>query len=542
MANSMAGGAGLLPALATMRANIGADALASVVVFLVALPLCMGVAIASGLPPTAGLITGIVGGIVVGALAGAPLLVSGPAAGLTVLIWQLVQQFGVGTLGVIVLLAGAMQVAAGALKLGQWFRAVSPAVIHGMLAGIGVLIMASQFHVMIDNKPVGSGLDNILAIPGSFMEAVRTNAEGIEAFDIGVLTIAVLVLWSSFAPTRLKAVPAPLVAVIAATVAAAATHLHIQHVSLPDNIWAEVQLPSLLDVAAAAFDPKLLGAAASIAFIASAETLLAATAVDQMHQGPRTKYDKELVAQGVGNAVCGFLGALPMTGVIVRSSANVHAGARTRASAILHGVWLLVFVSALPFVLELVPIASLAAVLVYTGFKLAYPKSVIKELMKYGKTEVAIYLVTVAVIVCSNLLEGVLVGLALSIVKLLYAFSHLEVGIDEDGAKGRVDLHLTGAATLVRLPKLAAALETIPPGREVHAHFGELDYIDHACLDLLANWETQHRSTGGALVMEWDELSQKYHQRHQCQRARQSASGMPEVLPSNRPALAATSP
>jgi len=541
MANSMAGGARFLPALATMRASIGADALASVVVFLVALPLCMGVAIASGLPPTAGLITGIVGGIVVGALSGAPLLVSGPAAGLTVLIWQLVQQFGVGTLGAIVLLAGAMQVGAGMLKLGQWFRAVSPAVIHGMLAGIGVLIMASQFHVMIDNKPVGSGLENLLAIPGSFIEALYTNAEGIEAFDIGVLTIAVLVLWSGFAPKRLKVVPAPLVAVVVATIAAAATHLHIHHVSLPDNIWAEVQLPALADLARAVVDPSLLMAAASIAFIASAETLLAATAVDQMHQGPRTKYDKELVAQGVGNTLCGFLGALPMTGVIVRSSANVQAGAKTRASAILHGVWLLVFVSALPFVLELVPVASLAAVLVYTGFKLAYPKAVIRELLKYGRTEVAIYVVTVGVIVCSNLLEGVLVGLALSILKLLYAFSHLDVGVEEDEARARVDLHLTGAATLVRLPKLASALETIPAGREVHVHFGELDYIDHACLDLLANWETQHRSTGGALVMEWDELSQKYHQRHQRQPVRTPPGEPAAALPSNRPALAMTS-
>lgn len=142
--------------LAQIRANIGQDALASVVVFLVALPLCMGIAIASGLPPTAGLITGIIGGVVVGALAGAPLQVSGPAAGLTVLVWQLVQQFGVEMLGIIVLIAGLMQVLAGTLKLGQWFRAVSPAVIHGMLGGIGVLIVASQFHVMIDSKPLGA--------------------------------------------------------------------------------------------------------------------------------------------------------------------------------------------------------------------------------------------------------------------------------------------------------------------------------------------------------------------------------------------------
>src|SRR5512140_2256435 len=140
---------------------LGKDAMASVVVFLVALPLCMGVSIASGVPPTSGLITGIVGGLVVGFLAGSPFQVSGPAAGLTVLVWQLVQEQGLPMLGVIVLLAGLIQMAAGLCKLGQWFRAVSPAVIHGMLAGIGVLILSAQFHVMLDAKPIGKGIDNL---------------------------------------------------------------------------------------------------------------------------------------------------------------------------------------------------------------------------------------------------------------------------------------------------------------------------------------------------------------------------------------------
>ena len=152
------------------RATIGKDALASIVVFLVALPLCMGVAIASGVSPMAGLITGVVGGLVVGLIAGSPLQVSGPAAGLTVLIWQLVQHYGMGMLGVIVLLAGLIQLLAGLLKLGQWFRAVSPAVIHGMLAGIGILIFASQFHVMIDKKPIGSGMANFAGIPAALMD------------------------------------------------------------------------------------------------------------------------------------------------------------------------------------------------------------------------------------------------------------------------------------------------------------------------------------------------------------------------------------
>lgn len=257
--------------------------------------------------------------------------------------------------------------------------------------------------------------------------------------------------------------------------------------------------------------PILLGAI-SIAFIASAETLLCATAVDQMHRGPRTKYDRELAAQGIGNSICGVLGVLPMTGVIVRSGANVEAGAVTRASAILHGVWLLLFVSVIPFTLRYIPTSALAAILVYTGYKLAYPK-VVPKLLEFGKTEVFIYVVTIVMIVLTNLLEGVLVGLALSLLKLLYAFSHLEIRKEETPAENRVDLYLEGSATLVRLPKLAAELEGLKPGAQVHVHVNQLDYIDHACLDLLTNWDRQHSGTGGTLTIEWDELTRKYHQR-----------------------------
>jgi MFS superfamily sulfate permease-like transporter len=500
------------------RETIGKDALASVVVFLVALPLCMGVAIASGVSPLAGLVTGIVGGLVVGVIAGSPLQVSGPAAGLTVLIWQLVQQHGIATLGVIVLLAGLLQLAAGLLKLGQWFRAVSPAVIHGMLAGIGVLIFASQFHVMLDRKPIGSGVANFSGIPGALMEALSSGGSSAQAFYVGLLTVALIVLWSAFAPRQLRMLPGPLVAVVVAVIVSAALGLKIKYIpdllANPEDIndfWAVIQLPTLESLRRV-LDRDVLVAAVSVAFIASAETLLSASAVDQLHQGPRTRYDKELVAQGVGNTLCGLLGALPMTGVIVRSTANVEAGARTRASTILHGAWLLLFAAVLPFTLKVIPVASLAAVLVFTGYKLAYPKAV-PGLLKFGRSEVAIYFVTIVTIVATDLLQGVLVGLGLSILKLLYAFSHLELRWEDDVPNDRVQLHLWGAATLIRLPKLAAALEKIRPGAEVHVHFEHLDYIDHACLDLLSNWERQHEVTGGTLVIEWEELSSKYHQR-----------------------------
>jgi len=492
-------------------ATFGRDFMASIVVFLVALPLCMGISLASGLPPTAGLITGIIGGIVVGFLAGSPLQVSGPAAGLTVLVWQFVQQYGVEMLGVVVLFAGLLQVAAGLLKLGQWFRAVSPAVIHGMLAGIGILILASQFHVMLDAKPIGDGIHNLIGIPGALLDAISARDSHLTAFFVGLITIVSIFAWGSLTPKSWRLMPAPLVGVLVAIAVAGVLRLDVNYVNVPDNIWTVTILPTWDRLARIVEWPMIIGAV-SIAFIASAETLLCATAVDQMQSGPRTKYDRELAAQGVGNAICGALGVLPMTGVIVRSSANVEAGAVTKLSAILHGVWLLVFVSVIPFTLAYIPVSALAGILVYTGYKLAYPK-IVPKLLEYGRGEVVIYFVTIVMIVATNLLEGVLVGLGLSLAKLLYAFSHLDVRKEGDGASKRVDLYLSGSATLIRLPKLAAELEALPLGAEVHVHINELDYIDHACLDLLSNWERQHQATGGALTIEWDELSRKYHQR-----------------------------
>lgn len=495
-----------------MKAAFGRDALASVVVFLVALPLCMGISIASGMSPTSGIITGIIGGIVVGYLAGSPLQVSGPAAGLSVLVLQLVQQHGVEMLGIIVLFAGLMQFAAGSFKMGQWFRAVSPAVIHGMLAGIGVLILASQFHVMLDLKPVGTGIQNLLGIPGAFWSAIRTGGQSFTAGFVGLLTIATIIGWGSFAPKQWRVVPAPLVGVVVAMLVAGILGLHrINYVDVPNNIWSVTIFPTTENLMRIA-EPAILIGAISIAFIASAETLLCATAVDQMHKGPRTKYDKELTAQGVGNTICGLLGVLPMTGVIVRSSANVEAGAVTRNSAILHGIWLLLFASVLPFTLRYIPVSALAAVLVYTGYKLAYPK-IVPKLFEFGKTEVFIYFATIIVIVLTNLLEGVLVGLGLSLLKLLYAFSHLDIRKEENPAENRVDLYLTGSATLVRLPTLAAALEELKPNSKVRVHVEDIDYIDHACIDLLTNWDRQHNAAGGSVEIEWDGLKSKYQQR-----------------------------
>lgn len=486
------------------------DMLASVVVFLVALPLCMGIAIASGVPPAAGLITGIIGGLLVALLAGSPLQVSGPAAGLSVIVWELVNEHGIATLGIVVLIGGAAQLLAGLLRLGQWFRAVSPAVIHGMLAGIGVLIFASQFHVMVDDVPRGSGLMNLISIPQAIVKGIIPAEETVhfQAAMIGLITLITIVAWRPLAPRKLKVVPAPLVAVIVATIASVATGVGIARVQVPGNLLDAVQLPSLASLPS--LDWSLVTAGLALAFVASAETLLCATAVDKMHNGPRTRYDKELAAQGVGNMLCGLVGALPMTGVIVRSSANVEAGGKTRASAFLHGIWLLVFVAALPFVLQQIPVAALAAVLVFTGYKLVN-LAAIRQLASFGRGEVVIYFATLATIVGVNLLSGVLLGIVLSLAKLLYTFSHLEVEMRprDDGAS---DLFLRGSATIIRLPRLAAQLEQVPANTELHVHLEELAYIDHACLELITNWEKQHQLTGGNLYVDWDSLQARFRE------------------------------
>ncbi|MBI4748939.1 MAG: SulP family inorganic anion transporter [Acidobacteria bacterium] len=492
--------------------TFGADMLASIVVVLVALPLCMGIAIASGLPPALGLVTGIIGGVLVGSIAGSPLQVSGPAAGLAVIVYEIVQEHGLDTFGIIILLAGIIQAGAGLLRFGQWFRAVSPAVINGMLAGIGILIFSSQFHVMVDDKPRSSGIANLISIPESVWKGISPLDGSTHhlAAAIGVLTIIVILFWNTFAK-KIKMVPAPLVAVITAVIVAAVMKLDVKYVQIPGSFLDILNVPSLESVKSITHFPIFL-ASVSVAFIASAETLLSASAVDKMHSGVRTNYDRELFAQGIGNAICGMLGALPMTGVIVRSAANVEAGAKTRLSTILHGIWLLVFVLCFPWLLEKIPTASLAAILVFTGYKLVNPTKM-KEILTYGRSEFAIYLVTVIAIVATNLLEGVLIGLGMSIAKLIYVFTHLDSRLEvTDGGK-HARLTMRGSATFIMLPKLAALLDQVPPGAELQVHFESLDYIDHACLDLLMDWEKQHESTGGEMCIEWDELEAKFHRR-----------------------------
>jgi MFS superfamily sulfate permease-like transporter len=477
------------------------DFTASIVVFLVAMPLCMGIAIASGVPPEKGLITGIIGGIVVGMLAGSPLQVSGPAAGLAVIVFELIRDQGLSALGPILILAGLIQVVAGIFKLGGWFRAISPAVVHGMLAGIGVLIVVGQFHVLFDAKPLSSGLENLAAMPGRLLGLDPTNAKASElALLIALLTIGVMIAWEKFRPAALRLVPGALLGVIAGTLAAFLFGLDVTRVDVPQSIAAAVSLPDA-SIFAKWLQPSTLAAALAIAFIASAETLLSAAAVDKMHDGVRTDYNKELRAQGIGNLLCGAAGALPMTGVIVRSSANVQAGAVTRLSAILHGVWILGFVALLPWLLREIPMAALGAVLVVTGWKLVNVGHVRELFRHHGVLPAVIWAATLVIVVAEDLLTGVLVGIALSLIEVIPNLKRLKLGVDHHEADEHTAISLSGTATFVQLPRLSDALDKAPADKPLTIDVRGLAAVDHSCAELFREWLARRRASGASVTL-----------------------------------------
>ncbi|WP_217145207.1 SulP family inorganic anion transporter [Streptomyces sp. AC627_RSS907] len=466
------------------------DFTASLVVFLVALPLCVGVAVASGVPAELGLVTGIVGGLVTGMLPGSSLQVSGPAAGLTVLVFGAVDEYGLPALGVIVLAAGLLQLAMGALKLGRWFRAISLSVVEGMLAGIGLVLIAGQLYSAAGLQAPASGLDKITGLPGAAAD-VLGSGEALTSLALGAGTVAVMVLWKRL-PKRAQTVPGALAAVASATAVTAAFGLSVATVEV-NGLLDSVQPPGA-DAFGELANVGLLGTIVAFTLIASAESLFSAAAVDRLHNGTRTEYNKELMAQGAGNTVCGLLGALPMTAVIVRSSANVGAGARTKASRVLHGVWLLLFAALLPSALALIPLPALAGILVHAGWKLI-PFRGIVSLWRAHRGEALILVVTAGAIVAVNMFEGVLIGLALSVAKTAWEASHLKLEVVDKGA-GPVQAHLSGNATFLRLPKMLESLEALPQDRPVELDLSGLHHLDHACRTALENWAERHSATG----------------------------------------------
>ncbi|MGR6973395.1 SulP family inorganic anion transporter [Streptomyces cynarae] len=466
------------------------DFAASIVVFLVAVPLCVGVAVASGVPAELGLVTGIVGGLVTGLMPGSSLQVSGPAAGLTVLVFEAVSEFGVPALGVIVLVAGLLQLAMGFLKVGRWFRAISVSVVEGMLCGIGLVIIAGQIYAAAGLKAPKTGVGKITGLPGAFVDAL-SSTQALTSLAIGAGTIAVILLWKRM-PKAAQAVPGALAAVVLATVATLAFSLPVATVKV-EGLLGVIQPPGAKALGELA-SPAIWGTILAFTLIASAESLFSAAAVDRLHDGPRTQYNKEMIAQGAGNTVCGLLGALPMTAVIVRSSANVNAGAKTKASRVLHGVWLLLFAAAMPWALALIPIPALAGILVHAGWKLI-PFRQVASLWRSHRGEALILVVTAVSIVAVNMFEGVLIGLALSVVKTAWEASKVKLEVIDKGA-GPIQAYLSGNATFLRLPKILDSLEALPQDRPVELDLSGLHHLDHACRTALDNWAERHSVAG----------------------------------------------
>ncbi|MER5884272.1 SulP family inorganic anion transporter [Streptomyces sp. NPDC001941] len=472
----------------------GTDFSASIAVFLIALPLSLGIALATGAPLQAGLVAAAVGGLVAGRLGGSPLQVSGPAAGLTVVTADLIQKFGWRATCAITVFAGFAQLGLAALKVARSALAVSPAIVHGMLAGIGVTIAAAQLHIVLGGTPQSETLANVRGLPGQLADVHPAD------LAVSLLTIAVLLLWPRV-PGRvgraLRKVPAALTAVAAATVLAACVAMPVPHVDLPS--WSNHALPGLPE-------GPVLGIAAgvlTITLVTSVQSLLSAVAVDKLVAArkepktvvPRSNLDRELAGQGAANIVSGALGGLPVAGVAVRSVANVSAGAVSRTSTMLHGLWVVLAALLLVPVLDLIPLPALAALVMVVGIQMV---SITRIRTVTRHREVLVYAVTLAGVVFVGILEGVALGIAVAIAVAMHRLTRTRITREEQDG-----VHLVrarGQLTFLAVPRLTRALHQIPQGAQVVV---ELDgsFMDHAAYETLQDWQVAHVARGGQVEM-----------------------------------------
>ncbi|WP_336669564.1 bifunctional SulP family inorganic anion transporter/carbonic anhydrase [Tsukamurella sp. USMM236] len=462
------------------------DGPSSIVVFLVALPLSLGIALASGAPLMAGLIAGVVGGIVGGLMGGSPLLVSGPAAGLTVVVAELIATFGWKVTTAITVAAGLVQIGLGLSRIARAALAISPVVVHAMLAGIGVTIVIQQAHVLLGGSSRSSVLQNLTELPS------RIGALHWPDLAVGLVVIAVMVLWPKL-PAKWRRVPGALVAVTAATVLSLVVPMNVERIRLNGSIIDAIGLPAM---PTGNWGAVALGVL-TVALIASVESLLSAVATDRMHDGAKTNLDRELVGQGAANTVSGLLGGLPVTGVIVRSATNVAAGARTRWSAVLHGVWLLFFSVALSGLVEKIPTSALAGLLIVIGVQLVKIAH-IRTARRTG--DLLVYAVTIGGVLFLNLLEGVLAGLVVALVLVLWRVARAHIEAVVDGA-GRWHVTVDGTLSFFSLPRLTRVLATVPPGQDVAIEL-TVDFLDHAAAEEIQEWSRRYRAAGGTVTVD----------------------------------------
>ncbi|MGW1546325.1 bifunctional SulP family inorganic anion transporter/carbonic anhydrase [Streptomyces sp. NPDC002346] len=483
----------------------GADLSASITVFLIAVPMSLGLAVAMDAPLEAGLVSAAVGGIVAGLLGGTPLQVSGPSAGLTVVTAELIQIYGWRTTCAITIGAGLLQILLGAVRAARSALAVSPAIVHGTLAGIGVAIALAQLHIVLGGSPQSSAVDNALALPAQ-LDRLSPAAP-----LVGGLTIAVLMVWPRL-PGRIgravRRIPAALASVAIATAVAAVAAPGIARVDLPS--WRSHALPELpqgpvLALATAVF---------TVTLVASLESLLAAVAVDklttdragrQSTEPPapavptappvrRSDLDRELRGQGISNVLAGLLGGLPVSGGAVRSSANVRAGATGRASTVLHGVWVLLAAGLLVTALEWIPLAALGALVMMVGIQMV-SYAHIRNVHKHR--EFPVYGATITGVVLFGVLKGVVIGIAVAVVIALHRLARTRITVTDQGGQHLVVVR--GQLTFLAVPRLSRTLGRLPQGGDAVV---ELDgfFMDHAAYETIQDWSDAQTAQGGRVV------------------------------------------
>jgi MFS superfamily sulfate permease-like transporter len=482
--------------------SAGSDLSASIVVFLVALPLCLGIALGSGAPLFSGIIAGIVGGIVIGSLSGSQLSISGPAAGLTVIVATAIlklQVYEAFLLAVVV--AGFFQLIFGFINAGILGDYVPNSVIKGMLAAIGLILILKQFPHLVGYDADFEGDETFVQVNSDntfsgLLEAV--NKIHPLAVVIGVVSLLILILWERPFMKKIslvKLVPGPLVVVLAGTLIS-----HFSATGYPDYSLRKEQLVTLpvadsLNSFIGFFtfpdlkylsNPAVWTSAITIAIVASLETLLGIEAADKLDPLKRvTPTNRELKAQGIGNMVSGLLGGLPLTSVVVRTSANIGAGAKSRLSAILHGMLLLLCVMFIPTILNKIPLSALAAVLIFTGYKLA-KLSLFKEFFQRGWDQFVPFVVTIGAILMTDLLVGILIGIGVGLFFMIRSNFRSSVFVVNDN--NHFLIRLRKDVSFLNKPIVKKSLEDVPANAFVLIDATRADFIDKDIIEEVNNF------------------------------------------------------
>ena len=479
------------------------DLTAGLSVFFVALPLCLGIALASGAPLYAGLLSGIIGGVVVALISGSPLAVSWPGAGLTTLVAASIISLGDYKVFLLaVMIAGLFQLTLGLLKLGAIANYFPSSVIKGMLAAIGIILILKQIPLALGyNQPDfwTSGFlklfspDNFL---GSFDNFNHHITRG--AILITVISLIILILLQQPFAKKLKVIPAPLLVVVIGIITNiiftnAVSDFSLkqtQLVNIPSNIFASITFPDfskLFSTAEIWKDGLIIG------LLATLETLLCIEAVDKLDKRNRiTPVNRELIAQGIGNMTCGLLGAIPMTAVVVRGAANVDAGGQTKLSAFTHGLFLLLAVLLVPFLLNKIPYASLAAILLITGYNLTKPK-LFRNMWSLGWKQFIPFLITILIILLTDLLIGVSIGLLISIYFIVQNNFKAEYKITKTIHEG-IETHcikLNSNVTFLNKVKLRKSLDEIPEYSVLTIDGSECNFIDYDILVIISEYHNK---------------------------------------------------